>query len=305
MAYTLTDNDWAGLLDRIQGGKCTPFLGAGVNYGILPTGATIAADWAREYEYPLKDVGDLARVAQFVAIKLDEPMRPKELILSLFEKTLKGLDLDAKLKDPQNPLAFLAGLPLPVYITTNYDDFMTRALKFAGKTPHSEICGWNPVVIQHNNSIPTKGKNRKARASPTKDDPLVFHLHGHQDLLQSLVLTEDDYLDFLVEASKQPKMLPPRIQEAVTNSSLLFIGYRLADVNFRVLFRGLLNSLTKGLRSISLAVQLPPEEVSENERANMQAYLDKYFRNVEVKVYWGEADRFLAELHERWERFNR
>jgi SIR2-like protein len=128
---------------------------------------------------------------------------------------------------------------------------------------------------------------------------------SHQDLPQSLVLTEDDYLDFLVEASKQPKMLPPRIQEAVTNSSLLFIGYRLADVNFRVLFRGLLNSLTKGLRSISLAVQLPPEEVSENERANMQAYLDKYFRNVEVKVYWGKADKFLVELHERWERFNR
>jgi SIR2-like domain len=304
LAYTLTDHDWKALLERIKKGKCTPFLGAGVNYGVLPTGTKIAGDWAREYKYPLKDVGDLSRVAQFVGIKLDEPLRPKELILNLFEKALDGVDLDSKLKDPRNPLAFLAELPLPVYITTNYDDFMTRALKFAGKTPYSEICGWNPIVIQHNKLI-LKGKNRKARVNPTKDEPLVFHLHGHQDLLQSLVLTEDDYLDFLVEVSKQQDMLPPRIQEAVTGSSLLFIGYRLADMNFRVLFRGLVNSMSKGLRSTSLAVQLPPEEVSKNERANMQSYLDQYFRNVEVKVYWGKADKFLAELRERWENFNR
>src|SRR6185295_19755514 len=143
------DDDWAALLDRIQKGKCTPFLGAGVNYGILPTGATIAAEWARQHKYPLKDVADLARVAQFMGIKLDDRMRPKELIVSLFEKALKSVDLDAKLKDPQNPLAFLAELPLPVYITTNYDDLMTRALKFAGKTPYSEICGWNSIVIQY------------------------------------------------------------------------------------------------------------------------------------------------------------
>ena len=301
MAYTLTDQDWATLLDRIQKGKCTPFLGAGVNYGILPTGAEIAANWAREYNYPLKDVEDLTRVSQFVGIKLDEPIRPKELILSLFEKALVGCDLDAKLKDRQNPLGFLAGLPLPVYITTNYDDFMIRALRFAGKNPHLELCGWNRLVTQKYKSV-FKGKGR---VNPTKDDPVVFHLHGHKDTAESLVLTEDDYLDFLVEVSKQQEMLPARIQEAVTGSSLLFIGYRLADMNFRVLFRGLINSMPGSLRRISLAVQLPPGEVSEDERANMQAYLDQYFRKMDVRVYWGNADNFVTELRERWEQFNK
>jgi hypothetical protein len=31
---------------------------------------------------------------------------------------------------------------------------------------------------------------------PTDDSPVVYHLHGHYSLLESMVLTENDYLDF-------------------------------------------------------------------------------------------------------------
>jgi len=49
MATRLGDRDWEILLRRIQNGKCTPFLGAGVNHGVLPLGSEIAQRWAEDF----------------------------------------------------------------------------------------------------------------------------------------------------------------------------------------------------------------------------------------------------------------
>jgi hypothetical protein len=85
------------------------------------------------------------------------------------------------------------------------------------------------------------------------------------------VLTEDDYLDFLVNISRQQDLLPPRIQEVLTGASLLFIGYRLADWDFRVLFRGLVTSIEGTLQRISVSIWLPPG-AQEHERLAAQRY---------------------------------
>src|SRR6266511_3188996 len=71
--------NWNLLLSRIESGNCTPFLGAGAAAGTLPLGGDIAQRWADEYGYPLPDGGDLARVAQFIAVH-DDPMAPKERV---------------------------------------------------------------------------------------------------------------------------------------------------------------------------------------------------------------------------------
>ena len=297
----LNDNDWERLLDRIKKGRCTPFLGAGVNGSILPGARKIAEDWAAGSQYPLKDNYDLTRVAQYVAIKSKDPMWHKDLMQRLVQEKLDEANLVEELTKPENPLATLASLPIPVYMTTNYDDLLVQALKLRGKDPILELCAWNNVVAKKHRSV-LKGRGR---ITPTKDRPVVFHLHGHKDTPESLVLTEDDYLDFLIEVSKDQDLLPARIQEALSSSSLLFIGYRLADMNFRVLFRGLVNSKPGALRYMSLAVQLPPEEGTEQERLNIQNYLDQYFDNVQVKVYWGKAENFIEELRQRWEQFEK
>ena len=77
MAGRLEERDWELLLRRIKNGKCTPFLGAGACYGVLPLGSDIARKWAQEYHYPLHDSNDLARVAQFLAVQVSEsPVTP-------------------------------------------------------------------------------------------------------------------------------------------------------------------------------------------------------------------------------------
>jgi hypothetical protein len=126
---------------------------------------------------------------------------------------------------------------------------MYLALKNRGRDPKRELCRWNQFVELEETSV------FKSGYTPTAANPLVYHLHGHYDLPQSLVLTEDDYLDFLVHLSRDQALLPPAVQRALAGTSLLFIGYSLSDWNFRVLFRGLVGSLGASLGYTSVAVQ--------------------------------------------------
>jgi SIR2-like domain len=304
----LAERDWTTLLTRIKNGECTPFLGAAVNFGFLPLGKDIAKEWADAEDYPLETCvkcsasrSDLAKVSQFVAIHNDA-IRPKELMLEKLNKPLKPFDFN----DPDEPLNVLARLPFSIYLTTNYDDLLTQAInhhgRAAGREAAVETCKWNSIL----KSKPTVF-GRGSKFDPSVKTPLVYHLHGHCNDKNSLVLTEDDYLDFLVNMSQTNNFLPPRIQEAIAACSVIFVGYSLADINFRVLFRGLLGNIEQALGRLSVAVQLPYEDSNPNKDAAEQYvtdYFSKLTKNREIKVYWGDAKDFARELWQRWSEFN-
>jgi hypothetical protein len=168
-------------------------------------------------------------------------------------------------------------------------------LRAQGKQPRRDYCRWNKFLNQ-SSEIDSLARNL--------EEPIVFHLHGHTDIPESLVLTEDDYLDFLVNVSTNRSLLPLRVQEAIAGTSLLFVGYRLADYNFRVMFRGLVNAMEASLRRISVTVQLPPEPEGSAEARLQQKYMTKYFREKDIHVYWGTAREFAAELSNRWKEFS-
>lgn len=190
------------------------------------------------------------------------------------------------------PHGILAELPLPVYMTTNYDDFMLTALKGASKEPRRELCRWNrSPSLQAEKAVLTPA------FVPTPANPVVFHLHGHVSVPESIVLTEDDYLDFLVAVSGEPKLLPHQIKKALAGASLLFVGYRLADWDFRVLHRGLVMAGEQSLRRLSVTVQLRPNDPARE-------YLEEYFSAMNVRVYWGTASDFASELRRRWRDFD-
>jgi SIR2-like domain len=277
---------WEVLLARIAAGNCTPFLGAGAGVGTLPLGHEIAARWADRYGYPLEDPHDLPRVAQFVGVHYGDAMIPKEHLRSELA-SLGPPDFRA----PGEPHGVLAEMPLPIYVTTNYDNFMVEALRDRGKDPRRDICRWNmsPAV----RSAPAALDSAFA---PTTANPLVYSLHGHFDIPESLVLTEDDYLDFLVAIARYPDLLPHQIQKALAGATLLFIGYSLADWDFRVLHRGLVMASEPSLRRLSVAVQLRPSDAA-------LTYLDKYFGLMNVRVYWGTASEFVTDLQERWTQY--
>ena len=135
----LTESDWDSLLSRIQKGQCTPFLGAGMSSERIPLAAEISKKLASDprFNYPLPDATDLIKVTQYIALTVDAA-RPKELVAEIINAA--GHPDFEKLHEPHMALA---RLPLPLYITTNYDDFMYEALtRTEGKAPQIFINRW-------------------------------------------------------------------------------------------------------------------------------------------------------------------
>jgi hypothetical protein len=314
---SLEERSWDTLVRGIGEGICTPFLGAAVNLGILSTGTDIAQRWAAKHGYPLTDSWDLTRVSQFMAVDSGDPMWPKDQAVRELDaekkRWLVANDFSAFLEAREHPLAVLAALPFPIYITTNYDDLIVTALEgctsrtadgqVLRKTPRREVCRWNKYVRRLDEARSVFDSPDPYEPSP--QSPVVFHLHGHDGIRESLVLTESDYLDFLVNVTRdQQAVLPARIQRALAASTLLFVGYSLADWSFRVLLRGVIQSLEASNRRASVAVQLPPGNVAPEHRDAALEYLQKYLGSIgdiTVHVYWGDVNDFVKELLTRWQ----
>jgi hypothetical protein len=302
---------WNDLLKLIDQQKCVPFIGPNAycfpGSEVLPlirSNMEIAEEWIKEYVYPFggSDLFEeciedgsykLARVAQYLAIEKGE-MFPKLLLGEYLGRTEPPDFSDPKYKN--TPYALLADLDLKIYVTTNYDRLMEMALESKGKHPVTESCRWNDKL-----SDPF---TRNAKYKPDKDKPLVFHLQGDINLPKSMVLTEKDYFDFIINLDE--KMLPSIIRQELPWSSLLFIGYTLQDINFRTIFQGVLSLLERKPSATSVAVQIPP--IADNDRKTkfILKYLNQYTEKIfEVYAYWGNVTRFVTEFRERWEKFQR
>ncbi|HEU0209626.1 MAG TPA: SIR2 family protein [Candidatus Udaeobacter sp.] len=295
----MADIKWNLLVDRIKNGKCTPFLGAGACADVLPVGGAVAENWAQTYGYPLNDSHDLIKVAQYVAVTQD-PMWPKEEIIRAFNKRVKEVGTP-DFGNPLQPHALLADLALPVYLTTNYDDFMEQALRSRKRDPQQALCRWNDYLEANKDTAPSAFDESSYK--PDVDKPVVFHLHGHSGVPESLVLTEDDYLDFMVSISRNEELLPPPIRKALAGTTLLFLGYAITDWDFRVLFRSLVSYLSKSVQRGHVSVQLDPgaSAADAEKAARAQNYLNSYFAVLNIDMFWGTCEQFVAELRRRWE----
>ena len=192
----------------------------------------------------------------------------------------------------QDPLLILANLPLPVILTTSPYTFLEEALLRAGKEPRTELCRWHaglnnvPSVFAPNGPGPTY--------HPSQHEPLVYHLYGLDVYPDSLVLTEDDYLDFLMAVSqgrgKDWGVDPVHdvIKGALQSSALLILGFSLPTWAFRTLYRGLIKPMPEAkLYERYCCVQLVP---NEQEKLYLESYLRQDARF--DKVYWDEIGTF-------------
>jgi hypothetical protein len=117
------------------------------------------------------------------------------------------------------------------------------------------------------------------------------------------VLTEDDYFKYLLKLPTL-SLRPSVVRSALTESGLMFLGFRLDDWDFRVFFQFLRSREARGLNDLlqrrGVAVQLDPEDGRTSEPARVRDYLRSYFESEKTGIYWGSTDEFLQELHEQW-----
>lgn len=292
MTTKLEDRDWNLLLGRIKDGKCTPILGEDVHNETAPRYIKTARKWAQDSNYPIAGAEeDLTRVSQFLSVYHD-PMYPKEELIKELAP-LPAPDFEI----PDEPHSVLASLPVPIYLTTNFNRYMELALIHHKKNPIRELCRWNETT-KHNESV----FDAKEVFEPTVANPVVYHLFGYDKSAESLVLTEDDYLDYLVNISKDEMIIPSRIQRAISSTSLMIVGYTLGDWAFKVLFRGLISARHSRMNRISVTVQLPPvsQDPDDPKQQRLQKYFDDYFGGAGIRAYWGTTKEFIIELRQRW-----
>jgi len=108
----------------------------------------------------------------------------------------------------------------------------------------------------------------------------------------------------VVEDLMTTKEMVCKIQEAFTGSSILFLGYRINNWDFRVLCRILDEYLEISGRKHFYVQLVPGDDILRAQKEKAQKYLDRYFNELNNQVYWHDCHDFSVELRTRWEAFN-
>lgn len=331
---------WPDARARINTGRVLPVVSnetVAALFGVGP--GEIARAWAADIQSPLsnEENGDLGRVAQYHAICLKAPAEAKRQYLEAIKGYLVTLAQEEGRADPeiveamldgnarsqvtfsalaaqlgypyhpdpaQNPLRLLAELPLPVYLTTSPHRFLEYELARTGsRDPVTAVFYWDDGL----RFIPSIF-DQEPDYTPSRERPLVYHLFGLDDYPESLVLTEDDHLDYLVKlatlsyAVKHTDTnydIPAVVTLALTGKALLLLGFQVTGWDFRVLFKGLVQATQESRLWPGVAMQLSPADAAR--RQELCDYLAGYFSTADFSVYWGDLHGCVATLYRLWQ----
>jgi hypothetical protein len=185
----------------------------------------------------------------------------------------------------------LALLPFTLIMTTCHDDLITDALRESGKRPL--VCKYHLRGDKHDNPEFTP--------SETPNEPVVYHLFGSAREPHSLVLSENDVLDFLIAVVSDRSPLPNSLSRMLkrTDQSYLFVGFGIKQLHLRVLLKVLVRAF--GLHGTSGAVATESlRGLSEADREETILFYQRG-RGTRVEIEDAEIRAFLAELTRRLE----
>ena len=318
------DRPWDGLIEATRSGRLTPVISDHLAMTWLMDADALAPAWNEHARYNGRST-DKSEAAQYAAIMNGEVDIAEDYTAFLKQRFVQWLRnntaIDSHLVDklageaphitlsqmasmaeyPQSvtgrPDSFrlLAWLSQPLYITTGYHWLMEEALSREGKEPQPAFCYWHDEIYDQTAAI----FDEEPDYIPTEQRPLVYHLLGWDREPSSMVLTVDNHLQFLKRLAGDPERLPGIVHQALSENALLLLDYRHRDWEFRTLFR-LLRSYAGGGRSYpGLATQQRPEADDEATGQQMVTFLERYFEEADLTLYWGDSNEFLPALLER------
>jgi hypothetical protein len=244
------------LIEQIQKGNVVLFCGAGISMGPggLPSAWQLTQGLAERAE--LGDVGgmDLPEVAQAYELKLGYQ--------SLVQYVINRID-DPKYS-PLRPHQLIAALPFNKIITTNWDNLLEEALRQALK-PFVKVVRDSDIAFADEEKV------------------LLIKLHGSVEQKDTLVITGDDYYDVFYRLPEIAKV----VGAYFATRTILFLGFGLADEDFRRLYHEVVRHLGRHKRR-AYAVQLHPGDL-----------VVKYWEHKNVQVIGCDATEFLEEVERR------
>lgn len=280
VAAMTSEDDWNALVDAIEGQRCVLFLGPGVAITAdeVPLcdrlAAALAAGLSEEQRARIGKHRELAHVAGIFADPPGDRVK-LELAVDRFYKEHAAAPVPSLHQ-------CLARLPFALAVTTTFERFLHRALAALANEPAREA--------HHTFKLPA------AKQPPTPTEGFfVYELLGSLRDRRSLVLTENDIIEFLIRIaadSEQKRFLTHDTFEH-QDTSFLFLGFGFRHWYWRMLLH-ILNKRSGGRPRPSFALEnqaffdLPDYEQSA-------VFFDRGHR-VQFRPF---ADDFVAELQRR------
>jgi hypothetical protein len=303
------DRHCSVVADLLRDGEVIPFLGSGASLcdrpdssvwepgRFPPSSVELARELAERCYYPAPDDLDLLRVSQYVEAILGEG--------KLYGYLRTAFDVDYP---PTSLHRFFARLPALLrergrppllFLTTNYDDLVERALTDAGESFdlvwYEAKRGPSHGQFRHrgpNGDVPIERPNKYA-GLPPDERTVVLKLHGAIDRMDSgrdsFVITEDSYIDYLA-GGDVGRQIPVALRERMAKSHFLFLGYSMRDWNLRVILNRIWNA--EQLARQSWAVQREPSHPGAREVE------EALCRDRDLDLLYMRLDEYVARLED-------
>jgi hypothetical protein len=260
------------LLDAVKKRECVLFLGSGVHAppseksvytypegGRPPLGESLSHQLADECiadlnyweknedirekkrKYLCDNRGMLQRTSWYY--QTFPPHKRNDLV----DKIKEAVEKDKK---PSPLVRALAEIDFPVVITTNYDQLFETALRDFEKVPTVRI--YDPNGVE-----PTKD----FRGNPESDKPWFFKMHGCITEPNSIVITDEDYIHWVMRLGDRDDFhpVPVNLRSKFKDWPTLFVGYSLLDYNLRLLFRTLRRRVDAAELPATFSLDLSPD----------------------------------------------
>ena len=284
------ERNWNALIYAIYRQKCILLLGPDSSLESIGSGQKLeevvedsrpyteilANELAKETGEDLSkwdiDINDLPQVAQYYLVN-NSPMELAERVIAFYaEKEEKTSQIHKN----------LALLPFYLTITSTFDNLLFNALKELTEPKK------NPTVDFYN----FKGPKRDYLEMGTVNSPLIYQLYGSLQDPDSLIVTENDFLELLVRAVSGQAPIPENILSELTDEDkcLLFLGFGFRHWYLRVL----LHILKVGSkRNPSFALErIEPKSIEEIRKATL---FIKYKRS-KIQICGAKLSNFTADL---------
>jgi len=232
------------LVRDINSGKCLVLIGSGPSIELgLPSWHTLANNVISclnkdEHKSDIQKCRYLLRDRNYPAIfSIGEKLLGSEFLKNLIKESYAYDATNGK------SYSYLTNWPFPIYLTTNYDD-----------------CIYNH--LRSNQVVPIKKVNTQTDFTSLNayEKNIVFKIHGDADNYDSIVLTQEQYDEFL--SSNKRAYWREKICSVLHMLPVLIIGYSISDPDFKSQLERA-KKIALETKVYLITADMPPEDASK------------------------------------------
>ena len=283
-AGTLDDDAWEDLLSFIEEHRVVPIVGPELLRIETPAGPRLLLDWVAE---------KLAGRLNVNVAELPQPYTLNDVVCWFLSARgrreeayvrLRSIIKEANFQPPPALRQLAAITDFDLYVSTTFDPLLEMAInleRFDGASG-TEVLAYAPNRVV---DLPCE-RDRLQR-------PVVYQLFGKLSASPTYVISDEDLLEFIC-ALQSEHLVPEKLFHELEHNHLLFIGSNFTNWLARLFLRMAKRQRLSDPRDVG--------EVLADDHSGQDDRLMSFLQQVSVRtrIYTG-AERFVAELHARWQ----